>query len=294
MAEYVVKSGDTLGKIAQEFYGDPSKYMLIVNANNLSNPNNISVGQKLIIPQQPGNGIRNAGRIRVNENFSPAPNGGREEGMTNSSGDLISVVQLKQIMTLAKEANINKYISYLNKEMKGASINTPLRIAHFIAQLAHESSSFRVVEENLNYSAEALEIYFGKYFKDKEEREAYARKPEKIANRVYGSRYENGDEASGDGWRYRGRGLIQLTFKSNYRVCGEALGLDLVGNPDQVKDNPEIAVKAAIWFWTKNNINLLADKDDVIAVTKKINGGTNGLDDRKEYLRRAKQTLGIT
>jgi putative chitinase len=157
--------------------------------------------------------------------------------------------------------------------------------------VAHESGSFRYNTENLNYSAKALRSVFGKYFPSDELANAYARKPEKIANRVYGNRMGNGTEESGDGWKYRGRGLIQLTGHDNYRRCGEGIGLNLEEEPDQVADNPAISVKAVGWFWKTNNLNQYADADDIKIITKRINGGYHGLEDRMEFLERARSVL---
>jgi putative chitinase len=160
------------------------------------------------------------------------------------------------------------------------------RRAAFIAQCAHESGCFRTLVENLNYSQEGLRKVFGKYFPDDATAAKYARNPEAIANRVYANRMGNGDEASGEGWKYRGRGLIQLTGKDNYTRCGKAIGADLViANPDYLL-TIEGAVKSALWFWTANKINTFADKEDLVGMTKKINGGTHGLQERTEFYHR--------
>lgn len=162
-------------------------------------------------------------------------------------------------------------------------INNTLRLAHFLAQTAHESGGFRAIEENLNYSATGLNKIFPKYFVNAgRDANDYHRQPEKIANVVYASRMGNGNTASGDGYKYRGRGLIQLTGKSNYSAFAKDSEMTL----DQAikhLSTPKGAVESAAWFWAKNNLNALADKDDVVAVTKKINGGTNGLEDRKRH-----------
>jgi len=150
----------------------------------------------------------------------------------------------------------------------------------FLAQTAHESGNYSAVSENLNYSAKALLTFWPKKFAGVAEQ--YARIPEKIANRAYCDRMGNGNEASGDGYKYRGRGAIQLTGKDNYTACGKALGLDLVNDPDQVAQNP-VAILSAGWFWDTRRLNQWADKGDVLTVTKKINGGTIGLEDRKKH-----------
>ncbi|KZN68050.1 glycoside hydrolase family 19 protein [Pseudoalteromonas luteoviolacea] len=200
---------------------------------------------------------------------------------------------LAEIMPQAKTANIEKYVTALNEVLPTFEINTPLRIAHFVAQVAHESGYLNYNRENLNYSQKALRAVFGKYFPNDDVAGEYARQPEKIANRVYADRMGNGDEASGDGWRYRGRGLIQLTGKDNYTRCGEALGLDLTSNPDLVSDDATIAIQSACHYWQSCNLNSLADQDDLLKITKRINGGTNGLEDRTALLNRAKQFLEI-
>ena len=166
------------------------------------------------------------------------------------------------------------------------------RLAHFFAQILHESGCLRFDMENLNYSADALLKVFPKYFRTREEAEAYARQPQKIANRVYASRMGNGNEGSGDGWKYRGRGLIQLTGKDNYKAFASWLGDPrIVDDPDLVSS--EYAVHSAVFFWDSRELNALADNDDVVALTKKINGGTNGLAHRRELLNKANGLLAM-
>ena len=168
-------------------------------------------------------------------------------------------------------------------------INTPLRVAHFLAQCGHESGGFRVTQENLNYSAKGLNGIFRKYFPTEAAAAAYARQPQKIANKVYANRMANGSEASGDGYKFRGRGYIQLTGRDNYTQFGKAIGEDIVNNPDSVAS--KYALASAAWFWSKNGLNKLADGgagDAVVtSITKRVNGGTIGLPDRikhfKEY-----------
>jgi len=164
------------------------------------------------------------------------------------------------------------------------------RQAAFLAQTAHESASFTAVKENLNYSAIGLRKIFPKYFPTDELAAQYARQPWKIANRVYANRMGNGDEASGDGWKYRGRGLIQLTGKNNYVSCGTDIGKDLTADPLWL-ESPEGAVKSALWYWNKNSLNTYADAEDIRGMTKRINGGYHGLDDRLQKYERAKQVL---
>lgn len=164
-------------------------------------------------------------------------------------------------------------------------INTPLRVAAFIAQCAHESGGFTRLVENLNYSADALIRVWPKRFPTMEIALRYHRQPEKIANSVYASRMGNGPESSGEGWKYRGRGLKQLTGKSNYTACGHALGVDLVASPDLLL-NPEFASLSAGWFWKTNNCSPLAEAREFELLTKRINGGLIGLSDRRSRYER--------
>jgi putative chitinase len=161
-------------------------------------------------------------------------------------------------------------------------LNSNIRLAHFLSQCAHESGNFKVFTENLNYSAKGLRSIFGKYFKDDASALAFERKPEKIANRVYSSRMGNGDEASGDGWKFRGRGYIQLTGKDNYSQFDKSVEDDILANPDLVAT--KFPLMSAAFFFERNNLWKIcdggADKEDVIALTKRINGGTHGLEDR--------------
>lgn len=170
-------------------------------------------------------------------------------------------------------------------------INTPLRLAHFLAQCGHESGGFKITQENLNYSAKGLTGIFKKYFKradgtiDQPKADAYARQPIKIANLVYASRMGNGAEASGDGYKHRGRGYIQLTGKDNYQAFFKSIGLPPETNPDVVAS--DYALLSAAWFWNKNGLNKLADvganDGAVTTITKKVNGGTIGLPDRIKH-----------
>ena len=187
------------------------------------------------------------------------------------------------------ESDADKYLSDLNQLMQEYQIDTEMRAAHFLAQVLHESVHMKTVQENLNYSEQALLRVFGKYFTFSQAK-AYAGKPEKIASRVYGGRMGNGDESTGDGWRYRGRGLIQLTGKSNYRKFSDWIGNDVVAQPDRVAT--DYAVHSAVYYWTSNNLNRYADQDDVKQITRAINGGLNGLADRNALLDKAKQLLG--
>ena len=173
-------------------------------------------------------------------------------------------------------------LSQIPETVEKFKLNTPLRLAHFLAQCAHESGNWRFKVENLNYSAAALQSVFRKYFPDEATAAQYARKPEMIANKVYASRMSNGDEASGDGWKFRGRGYIQLTGKQNYSSFDKIIEDDLLSNPDLVAE--KYPLLSAAWFWDTNNLSSLADKGatdaDVTAITKRVNGGTHGLEDR--------------
>jgi len=160
---------------------------------------------------------------------------------------------------------------------------TPERAAHFFAQTGHETGDFKVYSENLNYSAQGLQGIFGKYFPGNLE-ESYARQPEKIANRVYASRMGNGDEKSGDGWKFRGRGAIQLTGKDNYSQFAKHIGKpEIMTNPDLVAT--EYSFESALFFFEKNKLWSICDQGvneaAILALTKRVNGGTHGLDDRK-------------
>lgn len=192
---------------------------------------------------------------------------------------LVSKELLVESHTCSEEM-AEKWADALNETCEKFEINTPERIAGFLSQIGHESGGFKFVVENLNYSAPALRTVFGKYFHDDSQANACARQPEKIADKVYANRMGNGDEESGDGFRYRGRGLLQCTGKSTYAAFGNAVGLDVVDNPE-ILESPDVAALSAGWFWSTHHLNALADAQDVVGMTKRINGGTNGLDDRQ-------------
>ena len=187
------------------------------------------------------------------------------------------MLQLKELKGHIPDEVINQIPDVL--DMFG--INTPLRLAHFLAQCATESGEFKAVRENLNYSADRLKEVFPKYF-PANIADAYARKPDKIGSRVYASRMGNGPEVSKDGFTYRGRGYIQLTGKNNYIAFGKAINTDLVKNPDLVAT--QYPLLSAAWFFAKNKLNEVADKgatDKVVtSISKLVNGGTNGLTER--------------
>jgi putative chitinase len=193
----------------------------------------------------------------------------------------------------------NKYVDYwfdaLNQILPEYDINTPERVAAFVAQCAHESGGFKFLKENLNYRAASLRKVFPKYFADDAIANEYASKPNKqeaIANRIYANRMGNGDEASGDGFRYCGRGLIQLTGKNNYTLFAASIGID-VEEAAEYLQTFEGAVQSACWFWDQNNLNQWADKKDILTLTKRINGGTIGLDDRIKHFNHALEIFGV-
>jgi len=199
---------------------------------------------------------------------------------------MITVEQFSHMFP--KNKNPQGWTTALVDVLPTYEINTPERIASFLAQCGHESGGFTVLQENLNYSAEGLNKIFHKYFPTLESAQPYARKPEMIANRVYASRMGNGDEHSGEGYKFRGRGPIQLTGKANYEACSEFLFQDdtLIQNPDMLLD-PEYALHSACWFWWKNDLNKFADSADLVTMTKRINGGTIGLEDRIKHYNEA-------
>ena len=170
-------------------------------------------------------------------------------------------------------------------------IDTVPRVAAFLAQTAHESGGYRAIKENLNYKAASLRKVFPKYFPTDELAAAYANKPEKIANRVYGNRMGNGPEESGDGFKYCGRGLIQLTGKDNYTRYAQSLEISEAEAAEHLTTF-EGCVQSAAWFWEANNLNQWADKGDILTLTKRINGGTIGLEDRIKHYNHAIHVLG--
>ena len=197
-------------------------------------------------------------------------------------------IDLKKLAPKTNAQRIADVQSHLDAILNKYQINTELRICHFLAQVMHESGDFVHMAENLNYSADGLQKIFKKYFPDVTTANAYARNPEKIANKVYGGRMGNGPEASGDGWKYKGRGFIQLTGKENYTKFAAAIGKSL---DETVKylETVEGALESAAWYWNSRNINTKADANDITAVTKLINGGTIGLEDRRHKFEEAKK-----
>lgn len=170
--------------------------------------------------------------------------------------------------------------------LENKGINTPLRLAHFMAQIEHESG-LKPISENLNYSAKGLATTFKKYFPTPADTLRYERQPMLIANKVYANRMGNGDESSGEGWKYRGRGFLQITGKENYFRLANDNDLDCLKNPDLLLQEAN-AIISALWFWNLKGLNELADNDDITGITKRINGGVNGLEHRKELLQKYK------
>jgi putative chitinase len=188
-----------------------------------------------------------------------------------------------------KEMHIDpSWLEPLTAAFHRFDISTPERQAAFIGQCAHESGNFKTLQENLNYSAKGLNATWPSRFASEEAAQPFHRNPEKIANKVYSGRMGNTDE--GDGWKYRGRGLIQLTGKDNYRLASDALGVDFVANPDLVLTKENAALTAA-WYWNKRGLNKEADAKDFTGMTKKINGGTIGLADRVAHINSALNVL---
>ena len=202
----------------------------------------------------------------------------------------MTLEQLKQI--IGNNPYAEHWFNALDKLLPDYEINTPERIAAFMAQCGHESANFTALHENLNYKAESLVKVFPKYFKDLATAKAYEKKPEKIANKIYADRMGNGNEASGDGYKYRGRGLIQLTGKTNYQWFAASLQI----TPEEAAEYMQTfegAAQSACWFWETNNLNQWADKGDIEKMTKIINGGTIGLEDRKKHYAHALHVLGV-
>jgi putative chitinase len=203
----------------------------------------------------------------------------------------LTIDQVRAVAPSASPARVVELLPPMQAAMREAEISTELRAAMWLAQLSHETNDFHAMEENLNYSAAALLDVFRAHF-TAEQALAYARQPQRIASRVYADRLGNGDEQGGDGWRYRGRGAIQLTGAANYRDCGRALGVDLLGNPN-LAATPACAFRAAAWFWRAHYLNAFADKGDVAGATRAINGpAMQGLIDRHIRFDRACQALG--
>ena len=202
-----------------------------------------------------------------------------------------TILTLDQLKQMVKNPHIDHWYAALEQLLDDYDINTPLRVAHFVAQCAHESGNFVFIKENLNYKAASLQKIFAKYFPTAELAQQYANKPERIANRIYASRMGNGPEASGDGYRYCGRGLIQLTGKDNYTFFAGSLDIS-TEEASEYLATFEGAAQSACWFWEQNNLNRFADANDVKGLTRAINGGYIGLDDRISHTEHALHILG--
>ncbi|NVJ08093.1 LysM peptidoglycan-binding domain-containing protein [Myxococcus sp. AM001] len=225
----------------------------LAKANNISNPNLIYVGQRLTIPGGGG-----ASPTRPTPNQPPVGGVGGPKPPTGGSAG-VTVQQLRAVMPNLSQAKAEQYLPHLNRAMAEANITTPMRKAAFLAQLAHESGQLRYMEEIASGAA-------------------------------YEGRRDLGNTQPGDGVRYKGRGPIQLTGRANYRAAGRALGIDLEGNPQRAKD-PDVAFRIAGWYWSSRNLNTYADAGNFREVTRRINGGYNGLADREMYYRRAQNVF---
>jgi putative chitinase len=208
---------------------------------------------------------------------------------------MITETQLRGIMPRVQRADL--WLAPLNEATERFAINSPERVAAFLAQIAHESGELNRLTENLNYSAERLMAIWPKRFPDPGKAREYERNPEKLANFVYANRLGNGDVPSGDGWRYRGRGLIQVTGRGNYRSASRALGLDFEQRPELLEE-PGPAALSAAWFWSSRGLNELADDrsdddddEDFVLISVTINGGKAGLAERRRYWQAAKAVL---
>lgn len=204
---------------------------------------------------------------------------------------MITDDSLKQIMPRLPDVKRAAFLPALQSALNEFGVNTPKREAAFLAQIAHESGELTIVAENLNYSAKGLMATWPKRF-DPVKAQQYERNPQKIASYVYANRIGNGDEASGDGWRFRGRGPIQITGRENYQKYGTRLNVDLLNDPDKAA-TPEVGFRIAGLYWRENGLNELADAGMFETITKRINGGLKGLEDRVKYYTRAKQVLGV-
>ena len=196
---------------------------------------------------------------------------------------MVTLDLLKHMCPKTKASVLEGYLEPLNTVAEYYDMNVnPARLAGFLAQTAHESGGYTAIKENLNYSAKGLRGTFGKYFPNDEIANQYAKKPERIANRVYGNRMSNGPEESGDGYRFCGRGLIQLTGRANYTKFAQDLNMSLEDTIAYL-ETPNGAVASAGWFWDNNKLNQYCDSGDFVTLTKRINGGTIGLEDRKHH-----------
>jgi putative chitinase len=202
----------------------------------------------------------------------------------------MTLTQDKLAKILTRNKSVGPLFDALSKMLPKYEINTVNRVAGFLAQCGHESADFTVLKENLNYGAKGLRATFPKYFATDAVAAQYERQPEKIANHIYANRMGNGAEATGDGYKYRGRGAIQLTGHDNYAAFAKSINKTL-DETVAYCESMDGAIESACWFWKKNNVNATCDANDIVAMTKKINGGTIGLDERKAHYEKAKGIL---
>ena len=217
---------------------------------------------------------------------------------------MITELQLRKAVPGISDLNVRKYLPELVDSLPKYRIDTPLRISHFLSQTGHESLNFELYRESVNYSPERLEVIFKNRFdlnhdhvlsvEEKKKITAIARNPKATASFVYANIIGNGDEKSGDGFKFIGRGAIQTTGRDNYAAASQfRFGDDRLLEKPELLELPKYGIQAACWFWTTRNLNALADKDDCTLITRKINGGTNGIEDRKQRLLKAKKAFGI-
>lgn len=263
MAVHKIRWGDTLSALAVRYRTTVSA---LAKANNIANPNLIYAGRSLRIPDGWDGGDRRSGADR-RDTFRPAAAPDRRQGAapvtpSSSAGNVqggVSLADLRRIMPSLPESKARSYLPHLNRAMAEAKINTPKRQAAFLAQLAHESAQLRYFEEIASGAA-------------------------------YEGRRDLGNTQPGDGRRFKGRGPIQLTGRSNYRSAGRALGINLEGNPTRAAD-PDVGFRVAAWYWSTRNLNTYADAGNFSAITYRINGGYNGASDRLAYYRTALSAL---
>ena len=230
-----------------------------------------------------------ARRAEDAESFVPPPAESDEGGGPAAPSEGVFTIDAEVLRAVVPGAAA-LFLEPVEETCRSFQITTPLRLAHFLAQTAHESARYTALEENLNYGAAGLLATWPSRF-DAVTAEKFARQPERIANRVYADRMGNGPETSGDGWRFRGRGILQVTGRASYRSIGEFLGVDLEAQPELLA-TPRLAALAAGWYWSARDINTLCDRDDAIAVTEAVNGGRHGLEQRIELLGQVKAVLG--
>jgi putative chitinase len=202
---------------------------------------------------------------------------------------MITINQLQKICPTTPIAMLQSFLQPINTFSSAYGITTPLRTQHFMAQIAVESQYLSRLSENLNYDAKGLLKVFSSHFTI-DTANQYQHNPGMIANKVYADRYGNGNEDSGDGWKYRGSGALMTTFKDNFIETGRAIGLDLANNPDLLRQ-PMAAIKSAMYFWQSRGLNSFADADNIVKITEIVNGGQNGLQDRVNALKLCKNYI---